>query len=142
VAVRTLSATSTVHFGRYLVNTAGSGSTFVTSTSGDHATIANATLVSGTTTISGFSVTGNGALYNGTNTTGTPTGSVTLSQNFGAFTGIQSGSIMLTEANSALQGEFVGGVNPFTVNYTANPVAPRTLTASSTVDFGRYLQNN
>ncbi len=133
---RTLSASSTVSFGRYLVNTLGSGSTAVTSTSGNHGTVADATLNSGPNTISSFSVTGNGALFNGSNTTGTPSGLVSLSRNFGATTGTQTGSVVLSEANGALSGEFAGGVNALTVSYSADPLALRVITNGSTTSLG------
>ena len=136
VNARTLTASTTVNFGRYLQNTTGNGSTAVTSTTGDHATLADVTLVTGPTTISGFGVTGSGTNFNGTN----GTGSVSLSKNFGAgVTGSQTGSISLTEANNALSPEMAGGANALSVNYNANPVASRTVTNATVKDLGRML---
>ena len=135
VNARTLTASTTVNFGRYLQNTTGSGSTAVTSTTGDHATLADVTLVAGPTTISGFNVTGSGTNFNGTN----GTGSVSLSKNFGAgVTGSQTGSISLTEANNALSPEMAGGANALSVNYNANPVASRTVNDPTTTNLGTF----
>ena len=107
----------------------------MTSTTGDHATLADVTLVAGPTTISGFNVTGSGTNFNGTN----GTGSVSLSKNFGAgVTGSQTGSISLTEANNALSPEMAGGANALSVNYNANPVASRTVNDPTTTNLGTF----
>jgi autotransporter-associated beta strand protein len=133
VAARTITASNSVNFGRYLINTTGSGSTAVTSTTGDRAYTADATLLTGPSTISGFTVTGSGTAFNGTNGSGT----VTLAKNFGTTTGLQTGTVTLSEG-TGLTPEFTGGVNNLAINYTADPVAARTLTAS-TIDLGRFL---
>ena len=110
VDARTLSAAPvafTVHAGAL-----GSASTGVTSSSGDHATVADVTLATGAD--NGFAITGNGAAFVGGSLN--PTGSVTLSKVF-STPGIQTGVVTLRGGNG-LTPEMTGGARDLAIGYT------------------------
>ena len=111
VEARTLTPAGSVTFAVH-VGANGSGSTNVTSSTDDHATVADVTLASGSD--SGFTITSNGAAFVGG--ASNPTGTVTLAKTFGT-PGTQTGTVTLSGGNG-LTPEMTGGANNLGIGYT------------------------
>jgi autotransporter-associated beta strand protein len=124
VEARTLTPAGAVTFAVHAGAT-GSGSTNVTSTTDDHATVADVTLAAGAD--NGFTITSNGAAFVGG--ASNPTATVTISKTF-ATAGTQTGTVTLSGGNG-LTPEMTGGANNLAIGYTVQVFTGQAKWASS-----------